>query len=138
MHPQTNDIGAYIKCQGNVPPQSLSGTTAVNGAALDRQGYGSGVIIAQVGTATGSPTSFTATVKLQESNTTTSGDFTDVSGVSFVLDANSETSELDVDLAGLKQYIRVVITPAFVDGSSPTVPACASIVLGGADRLPAA
>lgn len=136
MHPSRNNIGAYIAAQGNIKPQSLSGATPAEGDALDRQNFGSCVLLAQVGDATGSPTSYAVTVKLQESDTTTGGDFTDVAGKSFVLDADGESADLDVDLRTLKRYIRLVATPAFTGGTSPTVSVQGSIITGGDNTLP--
>lgn len=131
MNAKYNDMGALVSANANIKPQSLSGTTAVKGAALDRLGFASGKLIAQVGAPTGTPTSFTATVKLQESDTTTDGDFVDIDGASFVLDADGESNSLDFNLQPRKRYVRAVATPAFVDGTSPTVPLQATILLGG-------
>lgn len=135
MHPMTHDVEAYIKVSGEIAPQSLSGTTAVNGDSVDRLGYNSLVLFAQVGDATGSPSAFTATVKLQESDDDST--FTDISGATFVLDADGESGQYNLDLAEYGRYIRAVATPAFTAGTSPTVPVQATIILGGAEVLPA-
>jgi hypothetical protein len=43
---------------------------------------------------------------------------------------------VNVNLAGCKQYVRAVVTPAFVNGTSPKIEVAAVIVLGGAHTLP--
>lgn len=119
-----------------ISPQTLTGTTAANGTGIDRSGYDSVKIIGSTGAVGGTPSSFTVTFKLQDSADNST--FADVSGKSFTVTAADGENTLDVSLIGLNQYIRVVMTPAFVAGTSPSVLAAAAVNLGGAAVLPAA
>lgn len=138
-YPLISQIGAYIKAFLGVAPVAHSGTTAVNGAGIDRSTFASGVLVVTNGATSGSPTSFTVTGKVQDSADNSSfadykPDGTNVA--SLVNSTAGSTAQLDVDLATARQYIRVVTTPAFVAGTSPTVIAGANLVLGGSDTLP--
>lgn len=128
--------GALSTAKRAISPQALSGTTAANGTGIDRSGYDSLKIIGSTGASTGTPSSFTVTFKLQDSADNST--FTDVSGQSFTITAVNDENTLNVNLIGLNQYVRVVMTPAFSGGSSPTVLAAAALTLGGAAVLPAA
>jgi hypothetical protein len=52
------------------------------------------------------------------------------------LTANNTEAEVNVDLSGLKRYVRVVTTVTFTAGTSPAIPVAAAVVLGGAESLP--
>lgn len=111
----------------NVPGANLSGTTADNGESFDCQS-GEGPVHGHfmVAAATGSPDSFTATCKLQES-TTGSSAWTDIpTQTSLVLSADKTSGFVRGQRT--KRYVRCVITPAFVGGSSPAID-CASAVI---------
>ncbi|NBW10082.1 MAG: hypothetical protein EBR82_18845 [Caulobacteraceae bacterium] len=117
-------VGAPSQLPGST---ALSGTTAANGSAVDCD-LADGPIygIFNTGAATGSPTSFTVTCKLQESDTS-GGTYTDlVSQTTLVLSAGSTMGIIQ----GIrtKRYVRTVVTPAFTGGSSPTVPTSANVV----------
>jgi hypothetical protein len=108
-----------------LPGVDLSGTTAANGSSLDCDNMiGSVHGLFAVGAATGSPTSFTVTCKLQES--ADDSDWSDVATqTALVLDADGEVGII----RGVRtmRYVRAVATPAFVSGSSPTAPVAAQI-----------
>lgn len=133
---QTLNIGALIKAVFGVAPAAQS-AGAVNGAAIDRQGYGSCVLIAQTGAETGSPSARSSTCKLQDSADGSTA-WADITGASVAVAAVNTAGEVDVNLAGAKRYIRVVNTTAFTGGTTPTLASSATVVLGGADKLPAA
>lgn len=123
------DQKTHLDPKVSVHDEELSGTTAVNGDAIDCKDY-DGLIYADViaGAATGSPTSFTATGKLQESADGSTG-WTDLS--------NQDTGVLSADNTAVKlrghrttRYVRVVVTPAFTGGSSPTLPGVHGVVQG--------
>jgi len=132
---QQKDIGSFINAVvGTVPTTASAG--AINGSSIDRQGYQSCALHVSGGAATGTPTSLTIASKIQESSTGSSG-WTDVSGAAITTSAAASTdAEADVDLSGVKRYVRVVTTVAFVGGTSPAIPVAASVVLGGAVTLP--
>lgn len=132
---QTRNIGAYIAPRAGINPTNSAGGTT-SGAAIDRLGYHSAVLMLMVGSPSGAPTSFTVDAKLQESADGSTG-WTDVSGgaVSQITSANSQ-AEVNLNLVGLKRYIRAVVTVSFTGGTSPAIPVVACVVLGYGDSLP--
>jgi hypothetical protein len=137
MNPST-DIGAYIKRVVGTVPTNDDGSAAVEGAAVDRTGYNSCVLEGSTGVATGSPTTQTFDLKLQESSTGTSA-WTDITSAAITqVAADNGYGSVHVSLETVKQYIRAVHTVAFTGGSSPAWPVQSGVILGGADKLPAA
>lgn len=106
------DVRCSIKANSE-----LAGTTPVHGDSVefkDHIGPVAGVLV--LGTATGTPDSFSVACKLQES-TTGSGDWTDITGASVTLTADKAVTVLQGTRT--KQYVRAIATPAFVGGSTP-------------------
>lgn len=120
-----------------VPSSAVAG--AINGAAVDTEGFGDAVAIVTVGATTGTPTSFTVDGKVQESADGSTG-WTDVTGaVITAVTVASKTAEIAIDTdkkALSKRYIRLVVTPAFVGGTAPTIGVAGVVVLGKPDRGP--
>lgn len=88
-------------------------TTSQDGAAVDLQGYinpGGRAMKAylNMGVATGTAISIAA--KLQESDTTTAGDFTDISGAAFTSIATTAASIEEIHFRTNKRYIRAKTT----------------------------
>ncbi len=106
---------------------ALTGTTVINGAAIDCQQLDGPVHgIFALGAATGAPDSFTVTCKLTECETS-GGSYTDMADqTSLVLTSGS--SRGFVRGTRTKRYVKCVETPAFVGGTSPTIPSSAQIV----------
>lgn len=106
--------------------------TDVNGAAIDRLGYDTAIMLCQAGVAGG--TLSAATYRLQESDASGSG-FADctvpVSGTIVASTANKVT----VDLRPLKRYVRVVTKLTL---STSTMPVGTTLILGNPKTLPAA
>jgi len=104
----------------------------VTGAALDLKGFGSAVLVVDTGTIV-SAGDFT--MKLQESDTTTSGDFTDVAAAhlhgafpaSLAADA-----VVKVGYAGFKRYVRAVLTK----NGGTSIAAGAVLVKGRPESVP--
>ena len=138
MNASQKDIGAYIKAVLSLVPVSTDGSADVNGAGVDRIGYYSAVIVCATGAATGAPSALSVVFQLEESADNSS--FAAVAGATVTITASSTLGKLDVDLSARKRYLRVVCTDAtaFTAGSSPENIVTSSIVLGGADVLPAA
>lgn len=100
---------------------ATTGNTAVLGTAIDRQGFNSVEFVATLGTITTSGTAYA--VEVQESDTTTSGDFTKVADVDLLGDAvafaDSEIgTSKKIGYVGIKRYVRVKVTPAGNTGES--------------------
>lgn len=109
-------------------------TATVTSAALDLLGFGSAAFVVNTGAIAGSG-NFTA--KVQESDTTTAGDFTDVAAdhlhgsLPAVLSANSVAK---VGYRGFKRYLRLVLTL----NSGTSIAAGAVLVKGNASERPVA
>ncbi|WP_174800983.1 hypothetical protein [Martelella limonii] len=104
MRDLVNNIGAVQA----LVPAVLSATAT--GPALDLIAFGSAALVINTG-AIASAGDFTA--KLQESDTTTSGDFTDVDAdhLEGVFPASLEANAVvKVGYKGFKRYIRLVVT----------------------------
>jgi hypothetical protein len=143
MTSRMSDFGAYMKPTKGINSAALA-AGVLNGAAIDRQGYESMRVHASTGATTGTPTSFTATFKVQHSDDGSTGWVDYAPGgagatsaeVGVIVAINSETSKNYV-LAGAKRYIRVVCTAAFVAGTAPTVVVSSTVALGGSRAVPA-
>ena len=130
------DIGAFIKVQKGIDPTDDTGTT-LNGGSIDRRGMESCVLHAACGAATGTPTAQTVDAKIQDSPDGTTG-WADLSPAKATtqLVADDTEAEVNVDLSGVKAFIRAVVTTVLTAGTSPRLPVMATIVLGGRDTLP--
>lgn len=126
------DIVHNIGAVQALAPAVLAATTT--GAALDLNGFESAALVINTGAIVGSG-DFTA--KLQESDTTTSGDFTDVAASalqgSFPASLAAD-SVVKVGYAGFKRYLRVVVTK----NSGTSIAAGAVLVKGHAAQRPVA
>ena len=131
------DVGAYIKAAiGSIPLSSLGGA-AVNGPAINRLGFDSCVLHTAGGSATGSPTAQTLDAKLQESEDGSTA-WTDITGAAITqITADDSEAQVDVDLSGVKKFIRVVQTVVLTAGTSPEWPVSSIVILGGASQVPA-
>ncbi|KQU81280.1 hypothetical protein ASD00_35185 [Ensifer sp. Root31] len=105
-----------------------------DGAAIDLKGFGSVALVVSTGAVTGAGD---MTAKLQESDTTTAGDFTDIDpdhllgSLPASLVANSTAK---IGYRGFKRYLRAVLT--LNSGTSVTVGA--NFILGHAADRPVA
>ncbi len=127
----------------SVAPQSISGSTAVDGSSVSTEGYASAELYAYGAAASGSPSAATLAVKLQESSdNSTWTDALDNTGtvIGFTLTVTSAKAENAARIEGLnlnrKTYLRAVVTPAFTGGTSPASEAYAQILLGAALQKP--
>lgn len=115
-----------------IGPAVLSATAT--GPALDLFGFNSAVLVVNTGAVAGSG-NFTA--KLQESDTTTAGDFTDVAAAhlhgAFPASLSAD-AVLKVGYRGHKRYVRAVITK----NSGTSIAAGAVLVKGDAASRPVA
>jgi hypothetical protein len=143
---KTNMESLYdnVLAVASLRPQSDSGGSAVNGLSVDTKGYNSGVLRASINAASGSPTTASTVVKLQESadGSTNWADANDNTGNVISATVNPKTTAQDVVLRieGLnqnrKRYLRIVETTTFTGGTTPAVVVAADILLGVAFTLP--
>ena len=98
---------------------TLSGTSAVASSLVDLRGYNALDITLVTGTITDAGTASGYTVKLQHSDTTVAGDFTDVAAADGINGVVAVTNTTDTDddkiigrlgYTGTKRYVRVVAT----------------------------
>lgn len=102
------DMHSNLGAVAAIAPAVITANT--NGAAIDLQGFDAALVIVNTG-AIEAAGDFTA--KLQESDTTTSGDFADVGADDLIgaFPASLEaTSVVKVGYRGSKRYVRAVIT----------------------------
>lgn len=139
MHPNSNNIGAFIAPKVGLKPTNSAASATNKGAAIDRVGFLSATMHAACGAAAGGPSAQSAIFKLQESDTDQDADFADIDDAALAaMTADNGEGKLDINLQMRKKYIRVVCTVALTGGSTPTLPVSACLILGGADTLPAA
>lgn len=124
------DIVHNIGAVQAIAPAVLAATTT--SAALDLLGFDSAAFVVNTGSIVGAG-DFTA--KVQESDTTTAGDFTDVaaSHLHGALPASlAADSVVKVGYRGFKRYVRLVLTK----NSGTSIGAGAVLVLGHASERP--
>lgn len=135
----------FGKAIGTEPLANSAGTR--NGTGVDRATPGGTLFLgctlqAIIGTVTGSPSSFTADFKLQDSaDNSTFADYVPPGGVAADAAVTQQTAgsaivDVDIDISGARRYIRVVEVIAITGGTSPKVPASSTLLLYGADRTP--
>ena len=128
----------------SVVPTSFSGSTPANGNRVDTLGADNGAVYATGAAASGTPTTGTLTVTVQESadGSTSWTNALDNTGtvIGFTLDCHAAAADNLARIEGLnlnrKRYLRVVITPAFTGGSSPAILGFGQIILGNESPLP--
>lgn len=112
------DLHNNVKVVQALNSALTTATTDTAGAAVDRQGYESVEFIAQTGVVT--TTTVSIAMRVQESDTSTASDFTDVAAAdligttadfSFTAGATSIANDVrKIGYRGNKRYVRVVRT----------------------------
>lgn len=111
-----NELHDNIKAVRAISPVSVADTTATVSETIDRQGYEAVEFIIATGSIADADATFA--VLVEESDTTTSGDFTSVAdadllgteaAASFQYDDDNETRK--IGYIGIKRYVRLTITP---------------------------
>lgn len=107
-------------------------------AAIDTMGYNSALFEFVVGAATGTPDSYSVACKVTEC-ATSGGSYSDISGATATLTTDGKHAQVRVE--GLGQgsrlrYIKLSMTPTFVNGTSPKALIGATALLGRAFREP--
>ncbi|ACM35608.1 MULTISPECIES: hypothetical protein [Rhizobium/Agrobacterium group] len=126
------DIVHNIKAVIAVPPATRS--ASIDGAAVDLLGFDSVALVVATGAVTGAGD---MSVKLQESDTTVAGDFTDVDAEHLqgaIAGSLATGATAKVGYRGFKRYLRAVMT--FNGGTSVTTSAL--FILGNAADRPVA
>lgn len=131
--------------------QSVKVTPYTSEYAINREGFLSGVLAVKVGSPSGTPTGMAVKLTITESDQEKAG-FAPVkdklvcvgnaplddAGVISVTTAaaGGELVNFDLDLVGLKQYIRVKVEITCSGGSDPSCEATAALALGDASEVP--
>lgn len=130
-------LGESIKIAAGINPASLSAGSS-NGLTIDRLGYLDAKVHLKAGAATGTPSAQGVSLKMQTGDASDGSDMADVAGDTIAaLTANNAEANLNIDLSGYKRYLRVVATVTFTGGTTPAIPAAATVALGGARNIPA-
>jgi hypothetical protein len=115
-----------------------------NGAVIDRSGFLSGILGLKINPPTGSPTAASVTVALTESDTS-GGTFTPAADTLAIVDGNALDIDLaagldaniDIDLVGVKRFIKLTAAINFTGGTSPAAVASYAVALGDPEYAPA-
>jgi len=120
----------------SIAPQSLSGSSAVNGTYFDTKGFSTAMLRANAQAASGAPSAASVAFVLQESAASGSGyaaandnTGTQIGGTATV---TSAAADVLARIEGLgqnrKRYLRIVATPSFTGGTSPATLVFAEII----------
>ena len=131
--------------------QSVKVTPYTSEDVINREGFLSGILAVKVGTPTGGPTGMAVKLTVTESDQDSTGFAADNEKLVCVgnapLDADGAISipvaaaggdlvNFDLDLVGLKQYVKVKVEVTCTGGTSPACTATAALALGDAAEVP--
>jgi hypothetical protein len=119
-----------VKAFLGIAPIAQANSEKLSGA-IDTLGYNSALIEVQTGAATGTPDSYAVACKVQEC-ATSGGSYADISGATATLDADGKHAQIRIEGLGTSRlrYLKVSMTPSFVNGTSPKALIGATAVLG--------
>ena len=134
-------LSGQIKTLMAFSPRAVSGEVAHDGNVVDRFGYESAVYTIVAGDYTSTPTAIDVACKVQDCATET-GSFADVTGATARISGEVSTvrqqkQELNLDLRPCAKYVKLVVTPDFTAGTSPTLFIAATVALGEPRIMPA-
>lgn len=107
------DPKSLVNTRPGINPASY--TTAQSGAAIDTLGFEYALVVLHFGALTDTAN---LVLKVQDSPTTTSGDFVDITGASYTVIENADDNSVKaglVRLHGKRRYIRAVSTVGNTD-----------------------
>ncbi len=123
---------------------NATGSSEIDGSSVDSFGYTTIMALISVGAATGSPSSYSLAFAVQSSAdgstswstltnetqtvTNTSGPLGTGVGVYPIRVSDSMPLAAQAGNSSINRYLRVIVTPTFVGGSSPAVPVCGLLV----------
>lgn len=134
---QMHDLSSEVKLVASLAPVAGTGS-AQNGAAVNRTGYLTCIVPFAYSTS-GGVTGGTITVKL-ESSATSGGTYAQHGSTTTITLSGTNPSgvqEVSFDLASANVFIRAVVD-ADPTGGTPASIVSAPILLGGANKVPAA
>ena len=132
--------------------QSVKVTPYTSEDAINREGFLSAILAVKVGSPSGSPTGMAVKLTITESDQQSGTGYApvkdklvcvgnapldDAGAISVSTDAEGgELVNFDLDLVGLKQYVKVKVEMVCTGGSSPSCTATAALALGDASEVP--
>ena len=137
------NIGAHVRNYPSVRAVASTGATH-NGVSVDRmpaesdEGYLSGVMVIDIGAATGAPTALTVNARLQDSADGSA--FADIATTVLATStitaqtAGSALVEMNFDASQVRRYLRAQIVTTLTAGTSPTIPVSGTLCMGGAQN----
>lgn len=131
-------IYSNVKSKSAVRPVALAAGSAA-GVAIDTLGFKNAMFVVENGVATGTPTSYTVAAKVQECDTS-GGSYTDVPGAAITtITADAKSAQIQVvglDTTTRMRYLKLLITSAFVGGTSPAALVSGTCLLGEPENAP--
>lgn len=122
-----------VKALAAVRPVALGAASATS-IVIDTMGYSSAMFVVENGAATGTPDSYTVAGKVQESDNANGSSASDITGAAITtITADNKSAQIRVDglgTGGRKRYLVLVITAAFVNGSTPKALVSGMCLLG--------
>ena len=131
--------------------QSVKVTPYTSEDAINREGFLSGILAVKVGSPSGSPTGLAVKLTITESDQQSTGfapvkdklvcvgnaplDDAGVISASTAAEGG-DLVNFDLDLVGLKQYVKVKVEVTCTGGTSPACTATAALALGDAAEVP--
>lgn len=144
---KTKDIGSHLKAvishvNGPIVAGGAGDGVEVNGATIDRKGFDSALLLVPHEANLSGSDTLTVAVQLQHGDESDASDMADLGTTynitSATLSADGEgLLAVDIDLSGVKRYVRAQVTPTLSAGATDTAEVSSVFVLGGADELPA-
>lgn len=130
----------HIQSTGSIspfPPQSVSGSTAINGGFVKTLGYREAIIGLQWAVVTGAPTAATLNVALWTNTSASTSGATLLFQYATALNVMTAGSvEYHTNLLTSLGYVYLVITPTYTGGTSPANLVAGDMVLGNAYTEP--
>lgn len=146
MVQRSRNIGGDVTAKAALRPVASAAAASFSlvGVVINRAQFQSLLLKVTSGAKTGAPTTLSVKAKLQESDAS-GGTYTDVAvgpanaavAIADITDNNQERW-LEIDMSGLKEFVRVVFEVAFSGGTSPTIFIAAEAILGGSPVRPVA
>lgn len=151
MNANHRDFGKTCKAEycagGRLVAAGTGDNTKVTGEGIDCRGFGSGKIVVAYRAVFSATDTLTLAVEVQESDDDGVADA--YAGTTEVIqaatlaatgatDTKKGVVEFDIVLASRKRYVRVNVTPDLTAGATDTAEVITTLVMGGADVIPAA
>jgi len=123
-----NRMGRMTAAKGF--PSTLSDGTVITGAVVDRLGYQSALVTFSYEASTGTPTTATASLIIEDGDNSGLSDNATFATFATVKDIKTAgIAQYYVDLSKAKRYVRIVEDTTYTDGTTPKNQLCSSIIL---------